>query len=484
MPAPRVATGIAGLDDVLGGGLPARRFHLVQGNPGVGKTTVGLQFLLEGLRRGERGLYVALSETREELTAVAESHGFDISKLPLFDLASLAGRLDIDEQNSLFEPSEVELAEMTRALLAKVDEVKPQRLVFDSLSEMRLLAQSALRYRRQVLALKQHFSESGCTVMMLDDQSSETGDLQLQSLAHSVIQLEQLSPVYGAERRRLRVVKVRGVAFRGGFHDFRIRYGGVEVFPRLVAAEHHEKFEPGLIQSGLAPLDKILGGGLDRGTSALFMGPAGSGKSALAMHFAVAAARRGETAAVYAFDEGLYTLTLRSAALGIDLKQPMASGKLRVTQVDPAEMSPGEFIAQVRADVEERRARVVVIDSLNGYMTAMPEEQFLLIQMHEMLTYLRQRGVLAILVIAQQGLIGTMSSPIEVSYLADTVVLLRFFEARGAVRKAISVLKRRSGKHGSEIHELTMDSGGIHVGGELDKFTGVLTGVPRPVAEP
>lgn len=484
MPAPRVATGIAGLDDVLGGGLPARRFHLVQGNPGVGKTTVGLQFLLEGLRRGERGLYVALSETREELTAVAESHGFDISKLPLFDLASLAGRLDIDEQNSLFEPSEVELAEMTRALLAKVDEVKPQRLVFDSLSEMRLLAQSALRYRRQVLALKQHFSESGCTVMMLDDQSSETGDLQLQSLAHSVIQLEQLSPVYGAERRRLRVVKVRGVAFRGGFHDFRIRYGGVEVFPRLVAAEHHEKFEPGLIQSGLAPLDKILGGGLDRGTSALFMGPAGSGKSALAMHFAVAAARRGETAAVYAFDEGLYTLTLRSAALGIDLKQPMASGKLRVTQVDPAEMSPGEFIAQVRADVEERRARVVVIDSLNGYMTAMPEGQFLLIQMHEMLTYLRQRGVLAILVIAQQGLIGTMSSPIEVSYLADTVVLLRFFEARGAVRKAISVLKRRSGKHGSEIHELTMDSGGIHVGGELDKFTGVLTGVPRPVAEP
>jgi circadian clock protein KaiC len=480
----RVATGIAGLDDILGGGLPARRFHLVQGDPGVGKTTIGLQFLLEGQRRGERGLYVTLSESREELTAVAESHGFDIVKMALFELASLPGRLDINEQNSLFEPSEVELAEMTRALLAKIDEVKPQRVVFDSLSEMRLLAQSALRYRRQVLALKQHFAERACTVMMLDDQTSETGDLQLQSLAHSVIQLEQLSPIYGAERRRLRVVKVRGVAFRGGYHDFRIRRGGVEVFPRLVAAEHHQAFEPGLIESGLAELDKLLGGGLDRGTSTLFMGPAGSGKSALAMHFAVSATRRGESAAVYAFDEGLYTLALRSAALGIDLKEPMASGKLRVTQVDPAEMSPGEFVAQVRADVETRRARVVVIDSINGYMTSMPEEQFLLIQMHELLTYLRQRGVLAILVLAQQGLIGTMSTPVEVSYLADTVVLLRFFEAQGAVRKAISVLKRRSGKHGSTIHELRMDSGGIRVGEELDKFAGVLTGVPRVVAAP
>ena len=413
-----------------------------------------------------------------------DAHGLDISKLALFELASFAERLDIDEQNSLFEPSEVELAEMTRALLAKVEEVKPQRLVFDSLSEMRLLAQNALRYRRQVLALKHHFSERGCTVMMLDDQTSETGDLQLQSLAHSVIQLEQLSPVYGAERRRLRVLKVRGVAFRGGYHDFRIRHGGVDVFPRLVAAEHHASFDAGLVQSGVAQLDKILGGGLDRGTSALFMGPAGSGKSALSMHFAVSAARRGDNAAVYAFDEGLYTLTQRSAALGIDLKEPMASGRLRVTQVDPAEMSPGEFIAQVRADVEQRRARVVVIDSLNGYMTAMPEEQFLLVQMHELLMYLRQRGVLAILVLAQQGLIGSMSTPIEVSYLADTVILLRFFEARGAVRKAISVLKRRSGKHASEIHELTMDSGGIHVGAELDKFIGVLTGVARPAAEP
>lgn len=475
----RVSTGIEGLDDILAGGLPARRFYLVQGDPGAGKTTIGLQFLLEGERRGETGLYVTLSETREELGAVAVSHGFDISRLALFELSSIGARLDLAEQNTLFEPSEVELAELTRALLAKFDEVKPKRLVFDSLSEMRLLAQSALRYRRQVLALKQHFAERGCTVLMLDDQTSDAGDKHLQSLAHGVILLEQLSPLYGAERRRLRVVKMRGVAVRGGFHDFRIREGGVEVFPRLVAAEHHLAFTAGLVPSALPPLDQLLGGGLDRGTSALFMGPAGSGKSAVAMHFAVAATNRGECATVYAFDEGVHTLKTRCAALGIDIEPPMAKGLLRVRQIDPAEMSPGELVAQVRADVEKENARVVVIDSLNGYMTAMPEEQFLLVQMHELVTYLRQRGVLAIIVIAQSGLIGSMNTPVEVSYLADTVVLLRFFESQGAVRKAISVLKRRSGRHGSGIHELTMDAHGIRVGEALEEFSGILTGVPR-----
>jgi circadian clock protein KaiC len=482
MSEPRVSTGIAGLDDILGGGLPPRRFHLVQGNPGVGKTTVGLQFLLEGARRGERCLYVTLSETREELASVAASHGFDLTGVEMFELATSGEPLSSEEQNTLFEPSEVELAELTTALLAQVDAVKPTRLVFDSLSEMRLLAQSALRYRRQVLSLKQLLSRRGCTVLMLDDQTSETGDLQLQSLAHGVIDLQQLTPLYGAARRRLRVVKMRGVDFRGGFHDFRIRQGGAEVFPRLVAAEHHEAFEPGMIESGLAPLDQLLGGGLDRGTSALFIGPAGCGKSALAMHFAVSATRRGETATVYAFDESLYTLALRSAALGIDIRKPMDSGKLRVRQVDPAEMAPGELVAQVRTDVERDRARVVVIDSLNGYMTAMPEEQFLLVQMHELLSYLRQRGVLAILVVAQQGLIGSMTTPVEISYLADTVVLLRFFEAEGTVRKAISVLKRRGGPHGAGIHELTMDAKGIRVGEALKGFAGILTGVPRSAA--
>ena len=484
MGASVISTGIEGLDDILAGGLPARRFYLVQGDPGVGKTTIGLQFLLEGERRGERGLYVTLSETREELTAVASSHGFDISRLALFELSSVGARLDLAEQNTLFEPSEVELAELTRALLAKFEEVKPQRLVFDSLSEMRLLAQSALRYRRHVLALKQHFAERNCTVLMLDDQTSDAGDKHLQSLAHGVILLEQLSPLYGAARRRLRVVKMRGVAIRGGFHDFRILAGGVEIYPRLVAAEHHQAFKAGVIESGLPPLDQLLGGGLDRGTSALFMGPAGSGKSALAMHFAVSAARRGECATIYAFDEGIHTLKLRCAALGIDLQEPMDSGKLRVRQIDPAEMSPGELVALVRADVEKDDARVVVIDSLNGYMTAMPEEQFLLVQMHELVTYLRQRGVLSIIVIAQAGLIGNMNTPVEVSYLADTVVLFRFFEMQGAVRKAISVLKRRSGRHGSGIHELTMGVKGIQVGDALEEFSGILTGVPRRANEP
>ena len=474
----RIPTGIEGLDDILCGGLPPGRMYLVQGDPGAGKTTLGLQFLLEGQRRGERGLYVTLSETRDELGAVAASHGWDVEKLSLFDLGTSGTRFDVEEQNTLFEPAEVELGELTRALLAQVEEVKPVRLVFDSLSEMRLLAQSALRYRRQVLSLKQHLAGRGCTVLVMDDRTSETGDLQLQSLAHGVLLLEQLSPVYGAERRRLRVAKMRGVSYRGGYHDFRIRKGGIELFPRLVASEHHSRFKPGQVSSGLPALDELLGGGLDRGTSTLLIGPAGTGKSVLAMHYALASAARGETAAVYAFDEGLGTLAARTAALGLPFEEQLESGRLRVQQIDPAEMSPGEFVHLVRRDVETHGARVVIIDSLNGYMSAMPEEQFLTVQMHEVLSYLRQRGVLAILVVAQTGMVGSMTSPVDVSYLADTVIVLRYFEARGSLRKAISVLKRRSGRHGRDIRELQMDSHGVHVGAALDQFQGVFTGVP------
>ena len=474
----RLPTGIEGLDDILGGGLPPGRLYLVQGDPGSGKTTLGLQFLLEGERRGERGLYVTLSETREELTNVARSHGMDVDRLSLFDLGSSGVRLDAEAQNTLFEPAEVELAELSEALLAKVAEVKPARLVFDSLSELRLLAQSALRYRRQVLVFKQHLASLGCTVLVTDDRTSESGDLQLQSLAHGVLALDQLSPLYGAERRRLRVIKMRGVAYRGGFHDFRISKGGIDLFPRLVASEHHSRFAPEQVSSGLPGMDELLGGGLDRGTSALFLGPAGSGKSALAMQYAVSSAARGETAAVYAFDEGLGTLAARSEALGLPFGNHLASGKLRVQQVDPAEMSPGEFVHLVRRDVERYDARVVVIDSLNGYLNAMPEEQFLTVQMHEVLSYLRQRGVLVILVVAQSGMLGSMTSPVDVSYLADTVVILRYFESLGRVRKALSVLKRRSGKHGQDIRELQMDGKGIHIGEPLDQFQGVFTGVP------
>jgi circadian clock protein KaiC len=480
----RIPTGISGLDDILGGGLPPSRFYLVQGDPGVGKTTLGLQFILEGMRRGESVLYVSLSETREELKAVASSHGWDVSRLPMFELAAAGDQLMLERQNTLFEPSEVELAEVTRALLGEVERVRPTRLVFDSLSEMRLLAQSSLRYRRQLLALKQYFTGRGCTVLLMDDRTSEGGDVQLQSLAHGVVVLEQLALVYGGDRRRLRVAKLRGVAFRGGYHDFRIVKGGIEIFPRLVAAEHRERFAPGAVPSGIRGLDELLGGGLERGTSVLFMGPAGCGKSLLAAHYAFASADRGEPAIIYAFDEARETALARARGIGMPLDQAIEAGKLRLQQLDPAEVSPGEFVHLIRTEVESRGARIVVVDSLNGYLAAMPEEKFLIVQMHELLTYLRQRGVLAILVVAQAGLIGHMTAPVDMSYLADTVVLLRFFEAHGVVRKAISVLKRRTGAHGTEIRELQMDRTGVRVGDQLKNLQGVLTGVPRFEVEP
>jgi len=477
-----VSTGIEGLDDILGGGLTPSRLYLVQGDPGAGKTTLGLQFVIEGQRRGESVLYVSLSETRDELLAIAASHGMDFSRVPIFDLAADESLLP-ERQNTLFEPSEVELSEVTRALLAEVERVKPSRVVFDSLSELRLLAQSPLRYRRQLLSLKQHFVGRRSTVLLMDDRTSEPGDLQLQSLAHGVIELEQLAPVYGAERRRLRVAKMRGVPFRGGYHDFRIVKGGLSIFVRLVAAEHRPDFEPGVLESGVPHLDEMLGGGLDFGTSALFLGPAGSGKSALAMQYAGAAARRGQRASCYLFDESLRTFEQRSTALGVPVAELMRKGMLLVRQVDPAEMSPGEMMAHVRDDVERREATMVVIDSLNGYLAAMPEENFLVVQLHELLSFLRQRGVVCLLVVAQAGLLGThMVSPVDVSYLADTVLMLRFFEARGQVRKALSVLKRRSGRHSTEIREMIFETTGLRIGAPLSDLEGVLTGVPRQAA--
>lgn len=476
-----VSTGIEGLDHILGGGLPARRFHLLQGDPGAGKTTVGVQFLLEGVRRGERVLYVSLSETREELEAIAFSHGWDLASVPVFELAAGIEYLNLSAQNTLFEPSEVELAEVTRKLLIEIERVKPVRVVFDSLSELRLLAQGALRYRRQLLALKQHFGRRGSTVLMADDRTSEAGDVQLQSLAHGVISLEQLAPLYGADRRRLRVVKMRGVSFRGGYHDFRIVHGGVRVYERLVASEHREPFQPGLVASGVPDIDELFGGGLDRGTSALFIGPAGSGKSALAAQYALAAAARGDAASIYAFDEGVPTLVSRTASLGMPVHEMLASGRLHVQQIDPAEMSPGELVDAVRNEVEARGSRVIVLDSLNGYLASMPEERFLVVQLHELLSYLRQRGVLTILTVAQAGMIGQMTSPVDVSYLADTVVVLRFFEVLGEMHKAISILKRRVGRHARDIRELVMDQRGVRVGERLSGFQGVFSGVPQIV---
>jgi len=478
----RVATGVEGLDTVLCGGFTPDRMYLIEGDPGAGKTTLAIRFLLEGVRHGERVLYITLSETKRELHAVARSHGWSLNGIDLLELVASEESLVADSQLTMFHPSEVELSETTRMVLAEVERSKPTRIVFDSLSEMRLLAQNPLRYRRQILALKQFFIGRSCTVLLLDDRTSEATDLQLQSIAHGVITLEQLAPEYGAERRRLRIVKMRGVRYLGGYHDFVIERGGLRVFPRLVAAQHHQEYHRDQIASGVTALDALVGGGLDRGTSTLLIGPAGSGKTTVATQYAVAAAARGEHAALFTFDETLGTLLARSDSVGLAVREQIESGRLRVQQVDPAEWSPGEFADAVQRAVEPEAgpgAKVVVIDSLNGYLNAMPEERFLVIQLHEMLTYLSQQGVVTILVVAQHGLLGSgMLTPVDASYLADAVVVLRYFESAGRVRKAISVMKKRSGSHEDTIRELTVGPGGVHVGEPLEQFQGILSGIP------
>jgi circadian clock protein KaiC len=477
---PRVTTGVGGLDEILGGGLPRNRIHLLQGDPGSGKTTLALQFLLQGRSEGELGLYVSLSETDEEIRAVAASHGWNLDGIELYDLSAIeAASGESREENTLFQASEIDLHETTERLIAEVERIKPTRVVFDSLSELRLLAQSALRYRRQILALKQYFAGRKCTVLFLDDRTSEPGDLQLQSLAHGVVLLEQSVPAYGVERRRMRVLKMRGVKFRGGYHDFMVLTGGIEIYPRVVAKDHVQREIGPPLKSGDAELDALLGGGLDRGTSTLIVGPAGAGKSVISTKFIDATARRGERCVLFTFEEGSETLFRRSAALGMDLRGHVESGKLLLRSIDPAEVSPGEFDHLVRQYVEKEKVSLVSIDSLNGYLTSMPEEHFLTLQMHELLSYLNRSGVATLMIMAQHGLLGaSMAAPVDVSYLADGVVLLRFFEASGSVRRAISVTKRRGGAHEDTIRELSMSAGRIDIGKRLVDFHGVLTGVP------
>lgn len=480
-----VATGIAGFDDIVGGGLTPNRLYVIEGDPGAGKTTLALQFMLEGVRRREPVVYITLSETRGELEGVAHSHGWTLDGIHVHDLLPSQESLQPDGHTRMFHPSEVELSDTTRAILEEIEKRKPKRVVFDSLSELRMLAQNPLRYRRQILALKQFFVGRDCTVLLLDDRTAEVNDLQLHSIAHGVVTMEHLAQHYGAERRRLRVMKMRGKNFRGGWHDFLIRRGGLDVFPRLVAAEHHSAYGSDLLRSGNPSLDSMLCGGMHRGTSVLIMGPAGAGKSSFAIQYAVAAAERGEHAALFCFDENRATLFRRSAGLGMDVRRHYESGKIRLQQVDPAELSPGEFAHVIRRTVQKHSSRVVVIDSLNGYLNAMPEERFLQIHLHELLTYLAQQGVVTFLVVAQHGLLGsTMQTPVDASYLADTVLVLRFFEAQGKLRRAISVLKKRSGAHEDALREYRLTSNGIWLGEPLTQFHGVLVGTPQLVRNP
>jgi circadian clock protein KaiC len=473
------STGVGGLDDILCGGLARDRLYLLEGSPGTGKTTTALSFLMAGAAAGEKALYITLSETEAELRDTARSHGWSLNGIEIFELVPPESLLDEKQQQSLLYSSDLELGETTRMIFDAVERHQPARVVIDSLSEIRLLAQSSLRYRRQVLALKHYFAKHNATVLLLDDLTTDALDKTVHSVAHGVVRLEELAPEYGSERRRVRVVKYRGRKFRGGYHDFTIKTGGLEIYPRLISAEHRSYFDRAPLASGIEGLDELLGGGVERGSSALILGPAGTGKSLLALCFAISAIRRGERAALFIFDEELGLLIDRTKSLGIGMQALIDDGSLIVSQVDAAELSPGEFTARVRDSVQKNNVRTVVVDSLNGYQAAMPQENFLLLHMHELLQFLNRQGASTFLTVAQHGLVGDMKAPVDVTYLADTVLLLRYFEAAGEVRRAISVIKKRYGHHEKTIREYEITEQGLRVGPPLTGFHGILRGVPN-----
>jgi circadian clock protein KaiC len=479
----RIDTGIDGLNDVLSGGLPAGQMYLLEGDPGTGKTTLAMQFIMAGVRNGEKALYITLSESKAELEDSARSHGWNIRELPIAEFVPAEASLTPEQQYTVFHPSEVELAETIQRLTQLIDEVEPDRLVIDSLSELRLIAADTMRYRRQLLALKHFFIGRDTTVLLLDDRTAVGSDMQLQSIAHGVLRLEKIQRSYGVTRRQLEIIKLRGSAYREGFHDYTIMQGGVFVYPRLVAGEHSHLFAEERIKSGLPALDDMFGGGINRGSSTLLIGPSGSGKSTLAMVFAYAAAKRGERAIMYAFDEVLRTVQQRAEALGMSVHQEIANGTLAMSQIDPAELSPGEFVWQIRRDVETKGTRLVVIDSLNGFLMAMPGERDLSLHLHELLAFLNQKGIVTILTFTQHGLIGSMQTEVDVSYLSDTLVLLRYFEVEGEIRQVISVVKQRVGQHERTLRELRLTNNGVEIGQPLSSLRGILTGVPNLVGE-
>ena len=479
---PRASTGIPGLDDILSGGLARNRLHLLEGSPGTGKTTIALQFLMAGAAAGEVGIYISLAETEHELRDGARSHGWEIDpKVAIVELIPPESVLDPQQHQSLLYSSDLELGETIQRIVDAIERLKPKRVVIDSLSEIRLLAQSSLRYRRQILALKHYFARYNSTVMLLDDMTTESIDRAVHSTAHSVIHLDQLTPNYGGERRRLRVVKCRGQVFRGGYHDSIISTGGVQVFPRLVAAEHRRPFHSTPITSGVAGLDSLLGGGITAGSSTLLLGPAGSGKTLIVLQYLASAVARGERGALFAFDEELGLLLTRAKAMGIDLEAMRDAGKLFIEQMDAAELAPGEFAHRVRTCIDRENIRTVAIDSMNGYQASMPEEQYLILHLHELLQYLNRQGASTFLTVAQHGMIGDMRQNVDLTYLADTVILLRYFEALGRVRRAISVIKKRAGSHEDTIREFKISNEGLFVGEPLAAFQGVLSGVPTYV---
>ncbi len=474
----RISSGVVGLDDILSGGLPRGQMYLLEGNPGTGKTTLAMQFILEGVRLGEKALYITLSESRAELEGSARSHGWRTEDLPIAEFIPAEASLSPDQQYTVFHPSEVELATTIQKLTQVIESVRPDRLVIDSLSELRLLAADTMRYRRQLLALKHYFGGRDTTVLLLDDRTAEGSDMQLQSIAHGVLRLEKLPRSYGVTRRQIEILKLRGSSFREGYHDYNIVHGGLVVYPRLVASEHEASFDGERVSSDLPALDEMFGGGINRGSSTLLIGPSGCGKSTLAMLYARAAAKRGDRAIVYMFDEVLRTAQDRMDGLGLPVRGEIERGTLAMSQVDPAEMSPGEFAWQIRRDVEENDTRIVVIDSLNGFLMAMPGERDLTLHLHELLSYLNQKGVVTILAFTQHGFIGSMQSEVDVSYLSDTVLLLRYFEADGEIRKVVSVVKQRVGQHQWTLRELHLSNRGVEIGEPLRSFQGILTGVP------
>lgn len=474
----RVSTGIPGLDTILAGGLRRNRLYVIEGDPGSGKTTLALQFLLDGVACGEQVLYVTLSETAEELHEVAESHGWSLDGINLLELGSLAEILRDESEYTVYHPSDVELGETTKRVKTEVERLNPTRVALDSVSELKILSQTSARYRREVLGLKQFFSGRECTVVVLDDSTTPDTEKQLQSICHGVIYMKRQTREYGDTRRQLHVVKMRGVRFRDGMHDFLIRSGGIEVYPRIGLLEDGPEYLD-TITSDVVELDALLSGGLDRGTSTLILGPAGSGKTTLCSQYVLAALKRGEAVANILFEESREGFLQRASGMGMGIAPYAESGLLEMRQFDPAELSPGEFTCYVQEAVEERNARLIVIDSLNGYLNAMPSERFLLVQMHELLMYLGKRGVVTLLVMAQHGMMGSaMQTPVDISFLADTVILLRYFEAMGEVRQAISVVKKRRSAHERTIREMRLSNRGMVIGEPLREFQGVLTGVP------